>query len=312
MRFQEIYKRCKDSLDIFPSVPRLSDITDASVIKELVSLIQDALDVLPATGLFEAEISAFNNFAEETANEFIPSLSINNLSLNFKAANDLVRRFINEAVKTKEKIEIIVRLFESANYKQDTCGFDIKLPPDMSLSELSKCAKDLDTIFSTCPIFKDKGAISFSAVDVGSVWFSFVIGGAVVATLGAIAAFVDKALVMRSHYITTKQQEEDLKRMKLGNELLEKYVEVNNSISDKLLDNAIEDLAHNHNINEPEDRERIRHSIKLMTDWMSKGMEIYPSVIAPPETKAVFPPVERQALPKSVSALLDDGDATEE
>ena len=91
------------------------------------------------------------------------------------------------------KVLTITELFESLNYSQTENGLDIKMPLHLSLSDFSKCTKDLNTIFSTCPLFsKSDNTITLSAVDVGSIWLSFVIGGAAIATvLGMVAALVD-------------------------------------------------------------------------------------------------------------------------
>lgn len=316
MRFQEIHKACREAHDIFPEIPDFFELDDASEVKKMVPLVRRALSCLSGSNLFEVERSTLEEIAVKIEVEYIPTLplyAVSKASPNFKMSADLVKKFLDEAIRIKTKLETIVRLFEVVNYKTEADGFDIKLPSNMSLSELSKCTKDLDTIFSTCPIFKDKGTITFSAVDVGSVWLSFAIGSvAAVAILKAIAELVDKALIIRSHYLTTREQEENIKRLNLGNEILNTVAETNKTVGNALMKKTCDELAEKHNINDPEDRERIRHSLNLMTDWMSKGMEIYPSVIAPPETKAVFPPVERQALPKSVSALLDDGKTDEE
>ena len=67
------------------------------------------------------------------------------------------------------------------------------------------------------------------------------------------------------------------------------------------------ELAEEHNISDPEDLGRLRNSIQLMADWMDKGMEVYASIQAPEETKAVFPPIEKQTLPEGIIGLLTEG-----
>jgi len=56
--------------------------------------------------------------------------------------------------RLRDKILTIAEVSESIEYEHNNNGFDVKLPPNMSLSDLSKCAKDLDQIFSTCPLLK--------------------------------------------------------------------------------------------------------------------------------------------------------------
>ena len=82
---------------------------------------------------------------------------------------------------------------------------------------------------------------------------------------------------------------------------------VNKQITKGLLTKVSTELAEEHNITNPEDLGRLRNSIQLMADWMDKGMEVYASVQAPEETKAVFPPIEKQTLPEGIIGLLTDG-----
>ena len=208
--------------------------------------------------------------------------------------------------RLKSKAITIVDFFNSIKYTQQADGFDIKLPPDISLLDLSRCAKDLNTVFSTCPLLSKEGcSVSLAAVDVGSIWLSFVIGGATVASvLGIIAALVDKALIIRSHHLTTQEQAERIKSLQMGNDALEQANRINQEIGKQLLNQVCKDLSEEHNVEDPEDFERLKNSVKLLSDWMCKGMEIYAAVQAPTEVKAVFPPVETQALAEKAIALL--------
>ena len=179
----------------------------------------------------------------------------------------------------------------------------------MSLAELSKCTRDLDLIFSICPLFSNQsGTISFSAVDVGSVWLTFIVGGvAAVGILKLVAELVDKAIIIRSHQLSAKEQEERIRTLKLGNDVLEQSAAVYKNIGKELLNQTARDLAEEHDINNPEDFERLKTTIQLLSDWMTKGLEVHASIQAPPEVKAVFPPIEKQALPEAFTALLTDG-----
>lgn len=208
-----------------------------------------------------------------------------------------------------EQIKTITNLFNSLEYRQDSDGFDIKLPPNMSLAELSKCTRDLDQIFSICPLFSNQsGTISFSAVDVGSVWLTFIVGGvAAVGILKLVAELVDKAIIIRSHQLSAKEQEERIRTLKLGNDVLEQSAAFYKNIGKELLNQTARDLAEEHDINNPEDFERLKNTIQLLSDWMTKGLEVHASIQAPPEVKAVFPPIEKQALPEAFTALLTDG-----
>lgn len=256
-----------------------------------------------------ADLDAIESFQETIA-------SIRNRSYGFAQSSGEITidprvksALLGDYQKLYIKVSTITELFESLDYRQDSEGFDIKLPPDISLSDLSKCTKDLDTIFSTCPLFANQeNKIKFTAVDVGSMWFTFlVVGTTAVVTLRLIAELVDKALVIRSHYLTSREQEERVRSLQLGNDALENAMVINKQITKGLLAKVSTELAEEHNISDPEDLGRLRNSIQLMADWMDKGMEVYASIQAPEETKAVFPPIEKQTLPEGIIGLLTEG-----
>ena len=256
-----------------------------------------------------ADLDVIESFQETVA-------SIRNRSYGFtQSAGEITvdsrarSALLGDYQKLYTKVSTITELFESLDYRQDSEGFDIKLPPDISLSDLSKCTKDLDTIFSTCPLFANQeNKIKFTAVDVGSMWFTFlVVGTTAVVTLRLIAELVDKALVIRSHYLTSREQEERVRSLQLGNDALENAMAINKQITKGLLAKVSTELAEEHNISDPEDLGRLRNSIQLMADWMDKGMEVYASIQAPEETKAVFPPIEKQTLPEGIIGLLTEG-----
>jgi len=211
--------------------------------------------------------------------------------------------------RLRDKILTIAEVSESIEYEHNNNGFDVKLPPNMSLSDLSKCAKDLDQIFSTCPLLKKHNSIiSFSSVDVGSVWLTFLVTGSSVALiLSMVAALIDKAIIIRSHQLTAKEAEEKVRSLALGNEMLETTKRIYNEMGAALLEKECKTLAEKNDISDPEDFERLKHSTKLLAEWMGKGMEIYASIQATPETKATFPPIETQSLPDKAISLLTDG-----
>lgn len=306
MRLQEVYYICRNSKSSwnelgFDEVKAAGNVTYYKL--QNADAIREILANLETIESFREAIASIRNrshgFTQDTGDITIDA--------RVKAA------LLVDYQKLHTKVTTITDLFESLEYRQDSEGFDIKLPPDISLSELSKCTKDLDTIFSTCPLFANQeGTIKFTAVDVGSVWFTFlVVGVAAAATLRLIAELVDKALVVRSHYLTTIEQEEKIRSLQLGNDALENAMGINKQISKGLLNKVATELAEEHNISDPEDLGRLKNSIQLMADWMNKGMEVYAAIQAPAETKAVFPPIEKQTLPEHIVGLLTDGNITD-
>lgn len=200
--------------------------------------------------------------------------------------------------------------YGEVNCENDTVGFDVKLPPNISFGDFAKCVKDLDTAFSQCPTLKsDMENIQFSGVDVGSTWLAFTIIG-VTATVSYIlknlADIIDKIVVIRSHIITCKQQQEAAKKAGIANDYLTTLIDFNKTFQEKLEENAVNELCESSNVTDPEERQRFRHSFNLLSEWMEKGMQIYASIDSSEDIKTLFPTVEAQSLPEKVIKLLEE------
>lgn len=224
----------------------------------------------------------------------------------FNSSIELLERdrdHINSAIQEiKLSLFIMKSMYQSLCFEQNTFGFDVKLPPNTSLSELSDCAKDLNIIFSQCPLLHTEDEeIQLHGVDIGSIWLTFVIVGAGAATtsyvIKNIAAMVDKILVIREHAAVCKRQEEAARQAKLKNDLLQSVIESNKTIIKSLTQNAVEEMAQENQIQSPEEIAQIRASFDMLRKWINKGIKICAAIDAPEEIKAVFPPLETQALP---------------
>lgn len=198
--------------------------------------------------------------------------------------------------------------YGEVNYEVNPVGFDIKLPPNISFSDFAKCMKDLDTTFKQCPGLKnDFESIQFSGVDVGSTWIAFTIIGVTAAVsyiLKNLTAIIDRIIVLRSHKITLKQQEEVARLAGMANDNLHAIIDSNKAILKQLEENALKELCESANVTDPEEKQRYHLSFDLLSKWMDKGMEIHAAIGSSEENKALFPTLEAQALPESVTKLL--------
>lgn len=218
----------------------------------------------------------------------------------------------------KRELQTMRSTCEALGVERESSGFDIKLPPGMTLAELAECTKDLNNVFSQCPLFQnDNEEIRFHGVDVGSAWLTFTVVGAGVAltfyVINNLAAVVDRLMTIREHCAVCRQQEELARASKLKNELLESIVEANKAIIKQQMQTVAEELADKEQINNPEAIERIRGSMELLKKWLDRGMEVYAAIDAPSEVKSAFPPVERQSLPDTLVKALTEavGDKSE-
>lgn len=306
MRLQEIYYVCKNVIELWPE-PAFEEkrATGGAVYYVLknTGAIVDTLNKLDEATFLAERIER----VRMTAIRFQQLEGI--ATFDGSAKNT----FSKEYNELKIGVRTVVDMFWSMNYAQNSDGFDIKLPPNMSLADLSKCAKDLDTIFKQCPILtRLEGAITLTDVDVGSIWLTFAIAGASVAILKGIAELVDKAMIVRSHYLTTKTQMEAIRGLKIANDILEQQKNVSIVFGNALLEKAASELSEKHSITDPEEMGHVKRSIELLSNWMGKGMEVYAAIQAPPDVKAVFSPIEKQALPEETMKLLAERDVEAE
>lgn len=220
-----------------------------------------------------------------------------------------VKRLATEII---DSLSAVQSALQALGMEIRTSGFDIKLPPDITLDELGKCAKELNFIFNKCPILQcNESSVQFSGVDIGSKWLIFTVIGTMV--LERLAALVDKAVMIRSHWLTCKQQEENVRKLELGNQILENTISTNEAITKKLTEQAVTELSAAYQVDTPEDRERVARALDYISKWLNKGMEIYAAIGAPEEVKAAFPPIDQQQLPDiDLKRLMAGEDGTDD
>lgn len=257
--------------------------------KLFVDLIQP-LNLLPVVSEGIAFLSAESKRAFVGGNAYI---NPNNLSSIQSTSN-----------RIKTYLQAMAQLCETMGVVSRTEGFDIKLPPNISLEELSRCLKDFDTIFKQCPTLRQEGGVNLESVDIGSIWLVFTVIGGSVAFLHALAELVDKALIIRSHWLTYKEEEERCKTLGLKNDILTHLVDAHSEMIKKVKENAVNELAQAHSIEDHEEKERLSLSLNLLDSWMQKGVEVYSAIGSAEEVKAVFPPIECQALPEEVIKMI--------
>ncbi len=207
-------------------------------------------------------------------------------------------------------METIIDLYEGMNIGEGGNGIDIKMPPCDDLKDYILYLKDIDFIFTQCPFLQCENEIlKFESVDVGSNWLKFVVTSATTCMiLNNTAALVDKALILRSHYISIQQQEEMLKSIQLKNELTSAQIETFNLLRKSYVDAAISSLENDcGKIDNPEERDKAERALEKLEILLEKGCEIYATLDSPEETQALFPEIQGNLeLPDNIMSYLED------
>lgn len=170
-------------------------------------------------------------------------------------------------------------------------------------------------IFSQCPFLQcENETLKFESVDVGSNWIRLAVAStSTCILLTNIGAVVDKAITLRSHYITVQQQEEMLKATQMKNELAKDQINFFNSIRDAYMSTAIKELQEQcGELKDGEEKGKAERSLKKLCELIDKGAEIYASIDAPEEVQALFPEIQGNLeLPGELMKYLEDKESEE-
>lgn len=209
----------------------------------------------------------------------------------------------NIAVLT-QKMDTIIALGDRFEGRGEHIGIDIKLPQSSSLEEYINNLKDLNFIFTQCPqLSRVEGTdIKWGGVDTGSDWITFFfVGAGFIKLLENVSALVDCAMIVKSHLITYKQQEENLQAMKQKNSIGQEIIDVYKKLKDKMLDDEREKFEQITEQGEDgEERDKTKKTLEKLAVLIDKGLEIYTTIETPEDVQAKFPTIKP-------TASLEDG-----
>lgn len=203
-------------------------------------------------------------------------------------------------------METIIQLYESMDLGTESeYGIDIKLPKVNDFSEYVQYISDINFVFSKCPFLQDaQEELCFKSQDVGSLWLTFVIFGVSVGGVSIIAnnllAFIDKCIILRSHYLNLQKQKIDLEKEKKDNKYKETILQYINDIYKKEVEKCITDLENTTGYQmenaDGDEIGRIKQCLEKMGLLIDKGVQIYSTIDSPKETQALFKPLEMKYL----------------
>lgn len=300
MKLYNIYRLCKMYIDSIYAIKYTAKEKDNTY------LIEDWIELNNIIITLE-KIPVLQNYADGCI-EAIPDTVRHKDSFRIDSA--VYNNYLNNINILYRKMEDIIELYESLNLENEGNGIDIKLPPCDNLKEYITYLKEIEFIFSQCPFLQCEGEIlKFGSVDIGSNWFKLTLATASTCViLNNTAALVDKALVLRSHYITIQQQEELLKSSQIKNELSEEQLEVFKQLKTAGMNTVIHQLEKDiFELSNPEDRDRAERSLEKIILLLDKGCEIYATLDSPDDIQSLFPEIQGNLeLPDSLIKYLEE------
>lgn len=219
--------------------------------------------------------------------------------------------FEKTLLQISSSVEAVVELYNMLEAGDAGCGIDVKIPKCTSLKEYITYLKEIDFIFSQCPyLLHQEEEIRFNNVDVGSQWITFVVLGSSGAfyILNAFAKLIAKAIEIKSNVLVCKQQEEELEEMRQKNEVGEEVIDAFKKLKQITMDKCVKDLENEiRELDNNEERDKVKRSIECLVYMMDKGVEIYSSIETPKEIKALFPfQKDTIVLPDNILKLIEE------
>lgn len=291
MKIGDIYIQCKKN---YPAIKEI-DITKDGDYHQIIGVEQGiaACENLKKIECLKEEYDNFMEMITDFGDGLFTYID-HNVMLEFeKKKNNLVHA-----------IECIIKLYESTGLKtRKDIGLDIKFPVSNSFTDFRKDIDDLEFVLTKCPFFQDeKESLRLETVDIGSFWLTFsVVGGALVAgsvLLNNIAAFVDKCIIIRSHYLTTEKQKVELEKAKIEQKQKNEIIESLDSFYKVMVDNSINELKEKSKCNNLDGEEygRAKQSLEKLGKLIDKGLQVYSTIDSPEEVKTLFEPLKMSYL----------------
>jgi hypothetical protein len=218
----------------------------------------------------------------------IPTFSKNKSKLDISVQ---IHAILLKKIKSLEdKVNTIIDLYELLGNDNKGSGFDVKLPSFKTLDEFATYIKEINFVINQCPFLKNKDEeIKLNCIDVGSTWISFMIAAVgTTVILSNLAKIIDYTIKIKSHITNVEQQEEQLRAMKLKNDVIETVIEGYKKANKSYIDNCVLELEQSiHPLKDGDERGRAEKSLEKLAWLFEKGLEIH-SAIETVEVKDLF------------------------
>lgn len=243
---------------------------------ESTNLLQDELEKIKKSGIFSTTEDILKVNQSEGRVLKIPMIELQ------KIVNSLNKTFSKLSGTTREN------------------SISIKLSSITDFQDLSKVAGVFHTILSQSVINDEiKGKVKIDSVENGSIWLDVYLGSASALTL--VGGLAWSAAVVYKKINEGKIIEQYVKGLKIKNESLKEIRDAQKKAIDLMIDAEANQLYSENfkNGENNEQIERLKHTIKLLSEQLDKGAEIHPALNAPEQVSNLFPNMKHLELIES-------------
>lgn len=214
----------------------------------------------------------------------------------FSTAKDSLDINFGEGRQLKNEVDQLTTLsnslltsFNELGGITDPNSLNIKLPEISDFEDLSQASKTFHTILSQSIIDEEIGGqVKITSVENGSIWLEVFVGtSAAVSLVGGLAW---AAAVVFKKIQEGRIIEEHVKSLKIKNESLKEIQTKQKEQLTQLVEAEAENLVNEiFSENKNEKIERMKHSIKLLSELLENGAEVHPALNQPESVKNLFP-----------------------
>ena len=204
--------------------------------------------------------------------------------------NDIYTSFNSALQSLRKSATLLQRVLSDTLPPQEEDTISVKLPPDLDLKGLAKTSTDLDKVLTQALVNPYvKGEIELLGFDQGSEWLDISLGSTLAFKL--LAGMVNLVSMFRTKEVEIGAKKEMVRNLKIQNDAMEEIQRALQHELDEYRQQSLQELFEVGGIpvEENELRERVKHSVKLLSDLISRGLEVHPSLVAPAEIRKNFP-----------------------
>lgn len=216
---------------------------------------------------------------------------------------DTYRSFKSSLDSLSLKAKIIINFIDEFIGDELPDTVSIKLP---SYKDMDKVAKNMTTLklaLDQALLHEPmNGSVELVSFERGSNWIEVSIGGAL--AYGFIGGMLRLIYASREKEIELDAKRELVKSIKVQNEAKEMFLSAIDKELEEYYTNSVGVLLAEHNVSD-DDKEypaRLGHSLRLLSELISEGVEVHPTLIAS-ETASAFP--DPQKLVHTLGSLPD-------
>lgn len=221
---------------------------------------------------------------------------------------------INNAMLIVDSLTSLKVVLERVTPERNENSFLIKLPQSNNFEEIandmSKIQRQLHLVLSDKKI---DSSMHINNWEYGSFWIDIVIGTQL--ALGLIASITWTAAYIKKELKKNEEANLYLERIGHENEHIKKVQETQKKYIDKIYENEILNIQENHYDDEkdPERNVKIKKTIELFANILSRGGEFQPSLIAPEKMKKNFPDLKNIAnIESKIKQITEKTEGSEE